>query len=133
MTKPLDVSPLVEADISEEGIDFLRGMLNRKPETRATVGSLQNHVWISGSFTTVAHSFDAIAAEEQLHVNASQLSLDDNERNQDEGRELRVPSDDEISDEDEDVDFDANGQLDYESEKENYTFGPHNHPSTPQQ
>jgi serine/threonine protein kinase len=128
MTKPLDVSPLVEADISEEGIDFLRGMLNRKPETRATVGSLQNHVWISGSFTTVAHSFDAIAAEEQLHVNASQLSLDDNERNQDEGRELRVPSDDEISDEDEDVDFDANGQLDYESEKENYTFGPHNHP-----
>jgi serine/threonine protein kinase len=122
MTKPLDVSPLEDVDISEEGIDFLRRMLDRKPETRATVESLQNHAWISGSFTTVAQSFEEIA-EEQLHVNASQLSLDDTERNPDECRELRVPSDDEISD-DEDVDFDANRLLGYESEKENYTFGP---------
>lgn len=126
MTKPLDISPLIEADISEEGIDFLRRMLDRRPETRATVESLQNHLWISGSFTTVAQSFEEVA-EEELRVNASQLSLDDTERNHEECRELRVPSDDEISD-DEDVDFDANGLLGYESEKENYTFGPNNHP-----
>ncbi|KAK4144693.1 uncharacterized protein C8A04DRAFT_27631 [Dichotomopilus funicola] len=135
MTKPLGISPLLDAGISDEGIDFLQRMLNRKPEDRATVESLQNHPWISGSFTTVAQSFEELA-DEVLHVNASQLSLDDTERNQEGGRELRVPSDDEISDEEEadgveDVDFDANGiqGYGYESEKENYTFGPnHNQP-----
>ncbi|KAK4158155.1 hypothetical protein C8A00DRAFT_28866 [Chaetomidium leptoderma] len=129
MTKPLDISPLVEADISEEGIDFLRRMLDRRPESRATVESLQSHPWISGSFSTVAISFDEMA-EEVLHVNASQLSLDDTERNQEECRELRVPSDDEISDDDDDDDVDLGGDalLAYESEKENYTFGPNNHP-----
>ncbi|KAL2182704.1 Pkinase-domain-containing protein [Thermothelomyces heterothallicus CBS 203.75] len=126
MTKPLDISPLIEAEISEEGIDFLRRMLDRRPETRATVSALQEHPWISGSFTTVAQSFDE-AADEELHVNASQLSLDDNQRGQGGCRELRVPSDDEISD-DEDVDFDAAQPADYESEKENYTFGPDNRP-----
>ncbi|KAK4250467.1 hypothetical protein C7999DRAFT_29052 [Corynascus novoguineensis] len=126
MTRPLDISPLIEADVSMEGVEFLRRMLDRRPETRATVSSLQAHPWISGSFTTVAQSFEE-DAEEQLHVNASQLSLDDTERNQDKCRELRVPSDDEISDE-EDVDFDANQPLEYESEKENYTFGPNNRP-----
>ena len=129
MTRPLDVSPLVEADISDEGIDFLRRMLDRKPETRATVESLQNHPWISGSFSTIAQSF----AEEELHVNASQLSLEDAGGNPEPCRELRVPSDDEISDEDEDdagaVNFNGNGSLFvYESEKENYTFGRNNQP-----
>jgi serine/threonine protein kinase len=126
MTRPLDISPLVEANVSDEGIDFIRRMLDRRPETRATVETLQNHPWISGSFTTVAQSFEEIA-EEELHVNASQLSLEDTERKQAECRELRVPSDDEISDE-EDVDFDKNRLLSYESEKENYTFGPNHHP-----
>jgi serine/threonine protein kinase len=126
MTRPLDVSPLIEANVSDEGIDFIRRMLDRRPETRATVESLQNHPWISGSFTTVAQSFEEIA-EEELHVNASQLSLEDTARKQAECRELRVPSDDEISD-DEDVDFDKNRLLSYESEKENYTFGPNHHP-----
>ena len=134
MTKPLDISPLQEAEISDEGIDFVRRMLDRRPESRATVASLQDHVWISGSFTTVAQSFEEI--EEGLHVNASQLSLDDSVGVQEPCRELRVPSDDEISDEEEDLGFDAsgdgdgngNGLLVYESEKENYTFGPNNHP-----
>ncbi|KAL2154040.1 hypothetical protein VTH82DRAFT_2716 [Thermothelomyces myriococcoides] len=128
MTKPLDVLPLVEAGISEEGIDFLRRMLDRRPETRATIAALQEHPWISGSFSTVAESFDE-DTDEQLHVNASQLSLDDNERGEGRCRVLRVPSDDEISDDDdndEDVDFDAGRPIDYESEKENYTFGPDN-------
>ncbi|KAK4099760.1 Pkinase-domain-containing protein [Parathielavia hyrcaniae] len=126
MTKPLDVSPLVEANVSDEGIDFISHMLDRRPETRATVEALQNYPWISGSFTTVAQSFEQIA-DEELHVNASQLSLEDTRRKQVECRELRVPSDDEISD-DEDVDFDKSGLLSYESEKENYTFGPNHHP-----
>ncbi|AEO65710.1 c8798259-1242-435b-9655-19679b7c17d9 [Thermothielavioides terrestris] len=124
MTKPLDITPLIEADVSEECIDFLRRMLDRRPESRATVEALRNHAWISGSFTTVAQSFEEIS--EELHVNASQLSLEDPDRGHEERRELRVPSDDEISDE-EDVDFDRN-EPGYESEKENYTFGPNNHP-----
>ncbi|KAK3311290.1 uncharacterized protein B0T15DRAFT_389322 [Chaetomium strumarium] len=129
MTRPLDVSPLVEAGISEEGIDFLRHMLNRRPETRATVADLQSHAWIAGSFSTVAQSFEEIA-DEELRVNASQLSLEDPERNyRAECRELRVPSDDDITDdEDDDVDFDKDNPTMYESEKENYTFGPNNRP-----
>ncbi|KAL2159176.1 hypothetical protein VTH06DRAFT_2608 [Thermothelomyces fergusii] len=126
MTKPLDVSPLVEAEISEEGIDFLRRMLDRRPETRATIADLQEHPWISGSFSTVAQSFDE-ATDEELRVNASQLSLDDHGRGGGGCRELRVPSDDEISD-DEDVDFDAGRAAeDDESEKENYALGPDHH------
>ncbi|KAL1838303.1 hypothetical protein VTJ49DRAFT_2815 [Mycothermus thermophilus] len=126
MTKPLDVTPLIEAGVSDDCIDFLGRMLDRKPETRATVEVLKNHPWISSSFATVAHSFEE-AAEEELRVTASQLSLEDSNRLDNGGcRELRVPSDDEISDDD--VDFDANGLLGYESEKENYTFGPNNQP-----
>jgi hypothetical protein len=129
MTNPLDVSPLEEAEISEEGIDFLRHMLDRRPETRATVADLQAHAWIAGSFSTVAQSFAEIA-DEELRVNASQLSLEDPDRNyQEECRELRVPSDDEITeDEEDDVDFDKDNPTVYESEKENYTFGPNNRP-----
>ncbi|KAJ4295716.1 Protein kinase protein rad53 [Collariella sp. IMI 366227] len=126
MTKPLDITPLLEAEVSEEAIDFLRRMLNRRPETRATIDFLQNHVWISSSFTTVAESFEAIE-EEDLRVTASQLSLEDNDRDHIVGRELRVPSDDEITDE-EDEELEGGAVVEYESEKENYTFGPNTHP-----
>ncbi|KAL2122549.1 hypothetical protein VTJ04DRAFT_3004 [Mycothermus thermophilus] len=127
MTKPLNVEPLIEAGVSDDAIDFLRRMLDRRPETRATVEALMNHPWIASSFTTVAQSFEEVT-EEELRMTASQLSLEDNDRyNNGGGRELRVPSDDEIS-EDEDVDFDANGLLGYESEKENYTFGSNHQP-----
>jgi serine/threonine protein kinase len=64
MTKPLDISPLLEAGVTEEGINFLRRMLDRQPKSRATVESLQKHLWISGSFTTVAHAFEEISEEE---------------------------------------------------------------------
>ncbi|KAL2269828.1 hypothetical protein VTJ83DRAFT_2012 [Remersonia thermophila] len=127
MTRPLDVSPLIKANVSDDCIDFISSMLNRRPERRATVDDLKNHPWISSSFTTVSRSFEE-EAEEELRVTASQLSLEDNSRLDHDGRrELRVPSDDGITD-DEDVDFDANGLLGYESEKENYTFGPNHQP-----
>lgn len=66
MTTPLDISPLLEAEVTKEGIDFLRGMLDRRPQSRATVVSLQNHVWISGSFTTAAQLSEEISGEEDV-------------------------------------------------------------------
>ncbi|KXX79601.1 Serine/threonine-protein kinase RAD53 [Madurella mycetomatis] len=124
MTKPLDVSPLVQANVSDEGIDFLLRMLDRRPETRATVESLQSHVWIAHTGTPHAsQSFDEIS-DEELRVNASQLSLDDG-GDRLEHRGLLLASDDEILDEEEDIE---NNPAGYESEKENYTFGPGNHP-----
>ncbi|KAL2017830.1 hypothetical protein VTK56DRAFT_1632 [Thermocarpiscus australiensis] len=126
MTKPLDISPLVQANVSEEGIDFLRRMLDRRPESRATVESLQTHEWIIGSGTPLAsQSFDEIS-DEELRVNASQLSLEDKARDPLDRAILLETSDDEILD-DEEADV-GNSLVGYESEKENYTFGPGNHP-----
>lgn len=126
MTRPLDVSPLVEANVSDEGIDFLRRMLDRRPETRATVESLRSHPWIADSGTPRAsQSFDEVS-DEELRVNASQLSLDDRGPDRLGDRDLLPVSDDEILDEDED---DVEGNLrGYESEKENFTFGFGNRP-----
>ncbi|KAK4162056.1 Serine/threonine-protein kinase RAD53 [Cladorrhinum sp. PSN259] len=117
MTMPLDVSPLQDANISEEGIDFLRRMLDRRPETRATVAALKEHPWIIGQEPSQhGESFEEVE-EEELHVNASQLSIQD-------VREEMIPaSDDEISDDYEEVDHDEQmGEED--SQKENYTFRP---------
>ncbi|EAQ85497.1 hypothetical protein CHGG_09511 [Chaetomium globosum CBS 148.51] len=48
MTKPLDISPLLRVDVTEEGINFLRCMLSQRPKFRVTAGSLQKHDWILG-------------------------------------------------------------------------------------
>ncbi|KAK3995469.1 Serine/threonine-protein kinase RAD53 [Cladorrhinum sp. PSN332] len=117
MTTPLDISPLQDANISEDGIDFLRRMLDRRPETRAAVAALKEHPWIVDQEASQhEQSFEEIE-EEELRVNASQLSIQD-------VREEMIPaSDDEISDDYEEVDYDDHmGEQD--SQKENYTFGP---------
>jgi serine/threonine protein kinase len=126
MTKPLDITPLLEAGVAEEGIDFLRRMLDRRPDTRATVQELQSHPWITDPGTPVAlQSFDEVTDEELL-VNASQLSLEDQGRDQLERQDLLATSDDEILDEEE-AEVDGDNFPGYESEKENGTFGPGNH------
>ena len=122
MTKPLNVEPLKEANISDEGIDFLKRMLNRRPENRATIPELLNHPWLEG---VALPPIDQVT-DEELPANASQLSLEDN-GNETEGVddvELQAPSDDEIIDEDdEEVVRQTDHEDEGESEKENQTFG----------
>lgn len=115
MTRPLDISPLQEASISEEGIDFLRRMLDRRPETRATVAALKDHPWLVGNAPSPNQSFEEVE-EEALRVNASQLSI------QDIREEIIPASDDEISDDYEEVNHPVHMSED-DSQKENYTFG----------
>ncbi|KAK3362917.1 hypothetical protein B0T25DRAFT_23625 [Lasiosphaeria hispida] len=121
MTRPLNVIPLVQAGVSHVGIDFLSRMLDRRPETRATVESLQQHPWIS---ELSSQSYDEIS-DEELRIDASQLSLVDKDSEETVELEELIPdSDYEILD-DEEIN-DENHFSGYESEKENYTFGPGN-------
>lgn len=124
MTRPLDVSPLQAANVSPEGIDFLERMLDRRPEIRAAVRDLQEHPWLSGMGVirapSASQSYDEISDHELEPL--SQLSLEDRQR--------QAPLEDNhglIGDDDEDVN-DENHFSGYESEKENYTFGPGNQP-----
>jgi len=114
MTRPLDVSPLVRAGISGAGIDFIRRMLNRRPEQRATVEMLENHPWLGGSglppHLTAGDSYDEIS-DDGLDHQASQLSLNDANDHGD-----PIPDDLEEY-------YDENEFMGYESEKENLTFG----------
>ncbi|RCI14957.1 hypothetical protein L249_6762 [Ophiocordyceps polyrhachis-furcata BCC 54312] len=45
MTTMLDIWPLQCCNTSEHGIDFLHRMLQRRPESRATITELENHPW----------------------------------------------------------------------------------------
>lgn len=126
MTKPLNVEPLVEADISEQGIDFLRRMLDRRPETRATVESLLSHPWLAEPDTPVgSQEPDELSDEEELRVNASQLTIEDVGCYRADHQDLLAASDDEIPDEEE-ADIEGGEPAGYGSEKENYTLGPNN-------
>ncbi|KAK3934775.1 Serine/threonine-protein kinase RAD53 [Diplogelasinospora grovesii] len=126
MTQPLETSPLVEAGVSAEAIDFLLRMLDRRPETRASVEALQNHPWLARR-ANPSQLHDE-TSDEELQYTASQLSIHDN----DDGlfpndAELIPESDDEILDDEQPID--QEGQFgSHESEKENYTFGPGNQP-----
>ncbi|OIW35483.1 hypothetical protein CONLIGDRAFT_566140 [Coniochaeta ligniaria NRRL 30616] len=117
MTRPLDVSPLVRAGISGAGIDFIRRMLNRRPEQRATVETLENHPWLGGPglppHVTAGDSYDEIS-DDGLDHQASQLSLNDSHG--------QGTMDDPMPDGLEEY-YDENDGTGYESEKENYTFG----------
>ena len=127
MTKPLDIAPLLQAGVSREGIDFLSRMLDRRPETRASVEDLLQYSWVGGPgsrMPSTSQSFDEIE-DEELRIEASQLSLKETEPARDED-DLIPASDDEIDD-DEEVN-DENHFSGYESEKENYTFGAGNQP-----
>lgn len=120
MTKNLDIAPLTGVNVSAEGIDFLRRMLDRRPETRATVEDLQDHPWLSG-MGVVRHvgpsqSYDEIS-DDELEQGASQLSLEDRQRLQHQQLDIEGGLiDDEVVN-------DENHFSGYESEKENYTFG----------
>ncbi|ORY62279.1 uncharacterized protein BCR38DRAFT_236386 [Pseudomassariella vexata] len=111
MTKPLNTMPLMENEVSNEGIDFLLCMIDRRPETRATIAELQVHPWLSEpEIVNAAKSPDVISDDDGLEQGASQLSLTDRQHGLADGgvSELLEPE----------PDF----SIEYEDDKENYTF-----------
>lgn len=123
MTKPLNALPLRKMGISAEGIDFLSGMLQRRPEQRATVEELRSHPWLAGTQFSQQSNEDDI--DEGLQKEASQLSIHDKD-----SPEYGQASDEEL-DEVEKLDIEQRGADDfdaqsegYDSQRENYTFGP---------
>ncbi|KAI1206402.1 uncharacterized protein F4807DRAFT_229455 [Annulohypoxylon truncatum] len=104
---PVNISPLSRYNVSSNGIHFILRMINVRPETRASVSELLTHPWLTGEADSLEASDD-----KDLGQRASQLSLDDRQPAQftDEGASsLQEPE----------PDF----SIDFESEKENYTFG----------
>ncbi|PKS06563.1 hypothetical protein jhhlp_007311 [Lomentospora prolificans] len=112
MTTELNVKPLEKVGLSREGIDFLRLMLQKRPEIRATVQELRSHPWLGGPRIPFragyAESFDEIT-DDELQADASQLSLEERSRTR---RAPRAVISDIVGD-----DF----MDDEESEKENFT------------
>lgn len=112
MTQPLGVAPLMNENVSTDGIDFLRRMIDRRPETRATIAELQEHPWL---VSDDVESADEIS-DDGLEQGASQLSLYDAERKQFEsmgetGSGALLEPEPDLS------------GMDFEEDKENYTFG----------
>ncbi|ROW10862.1 hypothetical protein VPNG_05330 [Cytospora leucostoma] len=119
MTKPLNTSPMEKYHISDEGIDFLLRMLQRRPEQRATIEELRSHPWLAGTDFSQQSNKDDV--DEELQKEASQLSLGDNGFAERGGGDI----DESFGLEQRGTDEDNEAQSeDYESQKENYTFGP---------
>ncbi|KAL7628207.1 Protein kinase protein rad53 [Parahypoxylon ruwenzoriense] len=104
---PLNVSPLSQLDVSRNGIHFLNRMIHVRPETRASIPELQAHPWLASGLDP----FDDDSADEELGQGASQLSLDDRYTAQ-----FADPNVSSLMEPEPDL------SIDYESEKENYTF-----------
>lgn len=66
MTTPLNIIPLEQRLISSRGIDFICRMLQRRPEYRATVLLLQEHVWLKELEEAVqqSQSYDHLTDDE---------------------------------------------------------------------
>lgn len=104
---PLNTTPLLRSGVSRYGVHFLERMIHVRPETRATIAELQAHTWLVDR----PESFDEVS-DEELGKGASQLSLDDTPPDQvvDMGASLLLEPEPDLS-------------IEFESEKENYTFG----------
>lgn len=72
MKTNVDITPLMKADVSDLGIQFLSRMIHVRPETRATTSELKAHPWLRNTPSPVEQESD-----EALGYSASQLSLDD--------------------------------------------------------
>ncbi|KAK7741466.1 Protein kinase protein rad53 [Diaporthe eres] len=123
MTKKVNTQPLEKMSISEDGIDFLLRIIQRRPEQRATIEELRSHPWLQGTEFSQQSNEDDV--DEGLQKEASQLSL------QDRDFPVQIPATVDGIDDDDDLNleqYDGEGvddvQFDgYESQKENYTFG----------
>ncbi|KAI1467399.1 uncharacterized protein F4812DRAFT_395340 [Daldinia caldariorum] len=102
---PLNIAPLSRAGISSIGIHFLVRMIHVRPETRATIPELQNHQWIKRETSSAS----IVSDDKDLGHAASQLSLDDRQSAQSTDDAFEEPE--------------SEPSPEFESEKENYTFG----------
>ncbi|POR31976.1 Serine/threonine-protein kinase RAD53 [Tolypocladium paradoxum] len=75
MTTMLNISPLQKYGVSEQGIDFLHRMLQRRPENRATIPELEGHAWLGGQASTIqaSQSYDEITDDEDVVIGPSQF------------------------------------------------------------
>ncbi|VUC20338.1 unnamed protein product [Clonostachys rosea] len=82
MTTRLGIAPLEQFNVSEEGIDFLSRMLQRRPEQRATIEELAEHPWLGGHGSSVqaSQSFDEITDDEDMAAQLIDLPWDDHGR-----------------------------------------------------
>lgn len=121
MTTDLDISPLQKAGVSNDGIDFIRLMLQRRPELRSSVRELRQHPWLGGTRLAVdpVKPFDEIT-DDDLPAHASQLSLEEGRSAQGQPR-----PDSEVL-----VNHDDLDGLSDASQKENYS-GDHQRPRSP--
>lgn len=92
MRRALDISPLQDAGVSQDGIDVIRSMLNIIPQYRPTIGQLMDSRWLRAGSVEVAleESDDEVTmvargagVEEQLKADeleqsTSQLSIAEN-------------------------------------------------------
>lgn len=128
MTKELNTQPLQKMKTSSDGLDFLLGMLERRPEHRATIEELRVHPWLKGTWFSQkglgsgGSQDDEI--DDELGKGASQLSIDDHsfahnalaggdKNDMDEDLDLIQCDEDNVNC----TDFER-----YDSQKENYTF-----------
>lgn len=77
MTTMLNISPLEKHQVSEQGIDFLHRLLQRRPENRATIAELESHAWLGGQGSVLesSQSYDVITDDEDLVIEPSQFGL----------------------------------------------------------
>jgi serine/threonine protein kinase len=101
MTQPLDIRPLQHANISDNGIRFVRSMLHTNPEHRATIEDLERASWFTGidsqEFSLEEDEIDLIgdgSIDPALEEGTSQLTINPNGHEMNDSEELR----DDISD-----------------------------------
>ncbi|KJZ72591.1 hypothetical protein HIM_07950 [Hirsutella minnesotensis 3608] len=75
MTTTLNVSPLERYGVTEQAVDFLHRMLQRRPENRATIPELENHAWFGGQDSVIraSQSYDEITDDEDVIIEPSQV------------------------------------------------------------
>ncbi|CZT00428.1 related to protein kinase RAD53 [Rhynchosporium agropyri] len=95
MTNVLDIRPLQRVHVSENGISFVKSMLQTNPEYRATIDELQVSDWFLG-----VNAFDSSMEEEEvdlvgnghldpeLEEGTSQLSINPNNNGFDEDEDM---------------------------------------------
>lgn len=115
MTKKLNTQPLTRFEISQDGVDFINRMLQRRPEQRATGEELRDHPWLQHtSFSQEQPGAHEELLDDELGKEASQLSLEDRNGHNEEAEDDLKPYEAEI--------FEYSEFAAYESPKENYTF-----------